>query len=47
MQGSDMTILFQSNTEEETEFEFEGQKITNKGLVKILESENFNGNIAQ
>ena len=34
-----MEILFESNTEEEQEFEYDGQIIINKGTVQIVKSE--------
>lgn len=34
-----MEILFESNTEEEQEFEYDGQVIINKGTVQIVKSE--------
>lgn len=37
-----MEILFESNTETEEEFEFEGQVIVNKGSVQIIKGDPFN-----
>jgi len=34
-----MEILFESNTEQEEEFEYEGQVIVNKGTVQIVKLE--------
>lgn len=34
-----MEILFESNTEQEEEFEYDGQVIVNKGTVQIVKSE--------
>jgi hypothetical protein len=42
MQGYNMEILFESNTEIESEFEFEGEVIVNKGLVQIFKGDPFN-----
>ena len=37
-----MEILFESNTEQEEEFEYEGQIIVNKGHVQIIKGNPFN-----
>ena len=37
-----MEILFESNTETEEEFEFEGEIIVNKGSVQIIKGDPFN-----
>lgn len=37
-----MEILFESNTETEEEFEFDGEVIVNKGLVQIIKGDPFN-----
>jgi hypothetical protein len=37
-----MEILFESNTETEEEFEFEGGTIINKGSVQIIKGDPFN-----
>lgn len=34
-----MEILFESNTEQEEEFEYDGQIIVNKGTVQIVKLE--------
>lgn len=34
-----MTILFESNSEQEEEFEYDGEIIVNKGHVQIVKSE--------
>jgi uncharacterized protein YkuJ len=34
-----MSILFESNTEKEEEFEYDGKTIINKGTVKFFASE--------
>ena len=36
-----MQILFESNTEQEEEFEFNGEIIINKGLVQIIKGNPF------
>jgi hypothetical protein len=36
-----MEILFESNTETEEEFEFNGEVIINKGLVQIIKGDPF------
>jgi hypothetical protein len=41
-----MEILFESNTEEEEEFEYDGQVIINKGTVQIVKSEELVANEA-
>ena len=37
-----MEIIFESNTETEEEFEFNGEVIINKGLVQIIKGDPFN-----
>jgi hypothetical protein len=36
-----MNILFESNTNEPTEFEYNGETIVNVGLVQIIEGDIF------
>lgn len=37
-----MNILFESNTDEPTEFDFNGETIMNFGIVQIIEGNPFN-----
>jgi hypothetical protein len=37
-----MEILFESNSEQEEEFEYDGEIIVNKGLVQITTGDPFN-----